>query len=47
MNLGEAKTREQCAQRVVHQPAHALAEEYIYHPTLVGPEFFYKTGAVL
>jgi hypothetical protein len=47
MNMGNAQTREECARRVVYQPAHALAEEFIYHPTLVGPDFFYKTGAII
>jgi hypothetical protein len=47
MNLGLARTREQCARRVIYQPAYLLAEDFIYHPTLVGPDFVYAAGAVL
>ena len=47
MNLGRAQTRERCEQLVIYQSAHAAAGKNVYHPMLVGPEFFSKTGAVL
>jgi hypothetical protein len=47
MNVGWAKTRAQCEQLVVYQPAAAPPAKNIYHPMFVGPEFFSKTGAVL
>jgi hypothetical protein len=47
MNMGHALTRAQCARRVVYQSARVLAEDFIYHPTVVGPDFYYKTGAIL
>ena len=47
MNLGWAKNREECADLIVYQSAHEPPSESIYHPTLVGPDFFHKTGGVL
>jgi hypothetical protein len=47
MNLGWAKNREECADLIVYQSAHDPPADSIYHPTLVGPDFFYKTGGVL
>jgi hypothetical protein len=47
MNLGWAKTKEECADLIVYQSAHDPPTESIYHPTLVGPDFFQKTGGVL
>jgi hypothetical protein len=47
MNLGWAKTREQCEKLVIYQSTHALPVKDVYHPMLVGPDFFQKTGAVL
>ena len=47
MNLGWAKTREQCAALIVYQPAGQATSDSVYHPMLVGPDFFYKTGAVV
>ena len=47
MNLGWAKNREECADLIVYQSAHGPPTESIYHPTLVGPDFFHKTGGVL
>lgn len=46
MNLGWAKTREDCAQLVVYQKIHDFPKEPIYHPTLVGSDFLHKIGAV-
>jgi hypothetical protein len=47
MNLGWAKTKEECADLTVYQSAHEPPGDSIYHPTLVGPDFFHKTGGVL
>ena len=47
MNLGWAKNREECADLIVYQSAHGPPGDSIYHPTLVGPDFFHKTGGVL
>jgi hypothetical protein len=42
-----AKNREECAHLIVYQSAHEPTDDSIYHPTLVGPDFFHKTGGVL
>jgi hypothetical protein len=47
MNLGWAKNREECADLIVYQSAREPPSDSIYHPTLVGPDFFHKTGGVL
>jgi hypothetical protein len=47
MNLGWAKTREECARLLVYQSTHDPPGDSVYHPTLVGPDFFHKTGGVL
>jgi hypothetical protein len=47
MNLGRAKTREQCEKLVIYQSAHALPVKDVYHPMLIGPEFFNQTGAIM
>lgn len=47
MNLGWAKTKEECADLIVYQSARDPPGDSIYHPTLVGPDFFHKTGGVL
>ena len=47
MNLGWAKNREECAGLIVYQSAHDPPGDSIYHPTLVGADFFHKTGGVL
>jgi hypothetical protein len=47
MNLGWTKNREECAGLIVYQSAYDPPGESIYHPTLVGPDFFHKTGGVL
>ena len=45
MNLGWAKTREQCEKLVIYQSAHTVPDKDVYHPMLIGPEFFNQTGA--
>ena len=47
MNLGWAKTCEQCADLIVYQSAHEPLGDSVYHPRLVGPDFFQQTGGVL
>jgi hypothetical protein len=47
MNLGWANNREECADLIVYQSAHEPPSDSICHPTLVGPDFFHKTGGVL
>jgi len=47
MNLGWAKNREECADLIVYQSAHEPPGDSIYHPTLVGLDFFRKTGGVI
>jgi len=45
MNLGWAKTREQCEKLVIYQAAHTAPGKDVYHPMLIGPEIFNQTGA--
>jgi len=47
MNLRWAKSRQECADLIVYQSAHDPPSDSIYHPTLVGSDFFHKTGGVL
>jgi len=47
VNLGWAKTQEEYADLIVYQSAHEPPGECVYHPTLVGPDFFHRTGGVL
>ena len=47
MNVGWAKTREDCARLLVYQSAQVPPGDSVYHPTLVGTDFFHKTGGVL
>lgn len=47
MNLHGTKTKEECADLVIYQSAHQPPGDLIYHPTLVGPDFFHKTGGLL
>jgi len=47
MNLGWAKSREECAQLVVYQTLDDSPREPIYHPTLVGECFFSRINMVL
>lgn len=46
-NLGWAKNREECADLIVYQSAQRPAGDSIYHPTLVGADFFHRTGGFL
>lgn len=40
MNLGWAKTRDECARLIIYRSLHDSAKEPIYHPPLVGDSFF-------
>ena len=45
MNLGRAKNRAECDKLIVYQSVHFPSSDPVYHPTLVGPDFFRQTGA--
>lgn len=45
--IGWAKTRAECDNLIVYQPADSPPSNLIYHPTIVGPDFFRQIGAVL
>jgi hypothetical protein len=47
LNLGWATSAEDCARRVIYQPLHAPQGNPIYHPTLVGDDFFVQSGAIV
>lgn len=47
LNLGWATSAEDCARRVIYQPLHAPRGNPIYHPTLVGDDFFLQSGAAV
>jgi hypothetical protein len=47
MTLGGAKSRAECAALVIYQRGDEMARDPVYHPTIVGPDFFHKTGGVL
>jgi hypothetical protein len=47
MCLDWAKSREESDPLIVYQSAKSTPRDHIYHPTIVGPDFFHKTGAVL
>jgi hypothetical protein len=46
MNLGWAKSNEECARLIIYQTAHDAHRETIYHPTLVGEHFLTRIGFV-
>jgi hypothetical protein len=46
MNLGWATTEEECERLVVYQPVHEPIQNRIYHPMLLGDDFFEQTGAM-
>jgi hypothetical protein len=47
LNLGWATSAEDCARRVIYQPRHPPRDNPIYHPTLVGDDFFVQSGAAV
>jgi len=47
LNLGWATSAEDCARRVIYQPLHAPQGNPIYHPTLVGDDFFVQSGVIV
>lgn len=46
MNLGWAKTAKDCEGLVVYQPVDQSHPDRVYHPMLVGDDFFQQTGAM-
>ena len=47
MNLGWAKNSDECARLVFYYPADKPQANPIYHPTLVGADFFEHIGMIL
>jgi hypothetical protein len=47
LNLGWAKSAEDCARRVIYQSLDARGGNPVYHPTLVGDDFFAQSGAII
>jgi hypothetical protein len=47
MNLGWAKSREECARLVIYKSAHSSQGDPVYHPTLVGEDFLQQSGLFL
>jgi hypothetical protein len=46
MNNGWAHNRDECARLVIYKPADANGDP-IYHPTLIGEDFFRQTGLMV
>jgi len=48
MNLGTAKTRDECAARIIYKrPDTPHSDPPTYHPVIVGEDFLYQTGCIL
>jgi hypothetical protein len=47
LNLGWAESAEDCAQRVIYQSLQSPHDNPVYHPTLVGDDFFVQSGAAI
>ncbi len=47
LNLSWAKSAEDCARRVIYQSLDAPPGNPVYHPTLVGDDFFVQSGAII
>jgi hypothetical protein len=47
LNLGWAKSADDCARRVIYQSLDAPCGNPVYHPTLVGDDFFVQSGAII
>jgi hypothetical protein len=47
LNLGWSKSAEDCARRVIYQSLDAPLGNPVYHPTLVGDDFFVQSGAII
>jgi hypothetical protein len=47
LNLGWAKFAEDCARRVIYQSLDAPRGNPVYHPMLVGDDFFVQSGAII
>lgn len=47
MNLGWAKSREECARLIIYQSIHDTGQKPIYHPTLIGEAFFDRINLLL
>lgn len=47
LNLGWAQSAEDCARRVIYQSLDAPCSNPVYHPTLVGDDFFVQSGVIV
>ncbi len=47
MNLGWAKSREECARLLIYQSLQESAKEPDYHPMLIGEQFLARMGVVV
>ncbi|HLH13509.1 MAG TPA: hypothetical protein VKV16_01870 [Solirubrobacteraceae bacterium] len=47
MNCGWAKSREDCSRLILYRCEHHAPADPVYHPTIVGPDFFEQTGVVI
>jgi hypothetical protein len=46
LNLGWARSRPSCQSLVVYRKSQSAEQDLVYHPTVVGPEFFDESRAV-
>jgi hypothetical protein len=47
LNLGQASSAEDCARLVIYRAARSPPGNPVYHPTLVGDDFFVRSGAAI
>jgi hypothetical protein len=47
MNQGWARSREECARLIIYKTPDQVADDPVYHPTLVGVDFLGQTGVML
>lgn len=47
LNLGWAASAAECANLVIYRPTHSPTDDPIYQPTLIGDDFYLKTGAIV
>jgi hypothetical protein len=47
MNLGWAKSREECASLVIYKSVHSSQGDPIYHPTVIGEDFLMQSGLLI
>lgn len=47
MNNGWAQNREECARLIIYKMRDQVADDPIYHPTVVGEDFLRQTGVMV